>query len=555
MLPGKRYTPEDILRMVWRRKWIILLPTILIGAGTAIWSSFLPDRYLAETTIVVVPQRIPQTYVRSTVTAELGERLNTISQQILSRTRLERIIEEFNLYESQRRTMIMQDIVERMRIYDIKLNVAGGRRNQAGSFTVGFESSNPRTAVQVAERLASMFVQENLQEREVQADATSQFLQAQLEDARRRLIEHERKLESFRQQHAGRLPSQVASNMQSLNALQAELTANAESANRERDRLMVVESAIEQATTYGLDTGINAGTNWWLLAEGVLAAKQRASGGNRPDESGTQVQTTAQQLESARASLRGLELRLKPEHPDVKRLQRVIAELQVKADAEALAAPVPSEAAPREGGVMDAGLQKRVESFRLEAKELRAKIEGRRQEEERLKGLVAAYRARLEAAPALESALTELMRDYTTIQDQYLGLLRKSEESKLAVNLERRQIGEQFKIIDGARMPERPISPNRQQLNLIGVLSGLVLGVLLAGLLEYRDTTFKTDDDIVTSLALPVLAVIPLMVTTGERRRHRRRRLVLALSGSAVSLLLVASAVAWKLDLVPDWVR
>jgi hypothetical protein len=151
--------------------------------------------------------------------------------------------------------------------------------------------------------------------------------------------------------------------------------------------------------------------------------------------------------------------------------------------------------------------------------------------------------------------VTELMRDYDTLQDQYRTLLRKSEDSKIAVNLERRQIGEQFKIIDGARLPERPVSPNRIRFNLMGILAGLGLGIALVALLEYRDTTLKTDEDVVTSLALPVLAVIPAMITTADRRRMKRRRVLLTLSASAAVVLAVVAVVAWRLELLQAWVR
>ena len=191
MLPGKKYTPEDYLRIAWIRKWFIVIPTLVIAAATFAWSYTLPNRYRATTTVMVIPQRVPESYVRSTVTANVSERLQTISQQILSRTRLERIIEEFKLYQEERQTLIMEDVVEQMRL-DLKLNIASPRRNDdASSFTISFESDEPRTAMLVAERLASMFVQENLQDREVLADSTNQFLQAQLEDARRNLVEHE----------------------------------------------------------------------------------------------------------------------------------------------------------------------------------------------------------------------------------------------------------------------------------------------------------------------------------------------------------------------------
>jgi hypothetical protein len=165
--------------------------------------------------------------------------------------------------------------------------------------------------------------------------------------------------------------------------------------------------------------------------------------------------------------------------------------------------------------------------------------------------VLAAYAGRLEAAPQLEAALTELMRDYQTIQDQYTSLLKKSEESKLAVNLERRQIGEQFKIIDGARLPERPTSPDRLSMNLMGVFAGFAVGLALVALLEYKDTSFKTDDDVVTALALPALAVIPKMISSAEARRLKRRRIVLGLSAaSATTVLVVVAVAAWRFNLL-----
>ncbi len=191
----------------------------------------------------------------------------------------------------------------------------------------------------------------------------------------------------------------------------------------------------------------------------------------------------------------------------------------------------------------------------MEAERLRKSLDNRRENAQRLQTQLASYKARIEVAPKLESELTELTRDYNTLEKQYLDLLRKSEESKIAVNLERRQVGEQFKVIDTARLPERPSKPNRLQMNAVGLFAGLGLGLALVALLEYRDTRLKTDDDVVTSLALPVLAVIPAMITTTERRQTRRRRLLLAMSTSLMLVLAGAAAIAWRLQWLQAWVR
>src|SRR5262245_53506822 len=210
MIPGKKYTPEDILQMAWRHKWLIAIPAIVIGFGAAGVSRYLPNQYRSETLILVVPQRVPESYVRSTVTTRIEDRLQSIAQQILSRTRLERIIQDFNLYAKERRTGIMEDVVEGMR-KDIVVQVVKG-----DAFRVTYSGADPRTVMRVTERLASLFIEENLRDREVLAEGTNQFLEAQLDDARRRLIEQEKKLEAYRKRFSGELPSQLDSNLQAI---------------------------------------------------------------------------------------------------------------------------------------------------------------------------------------------------------------------------------------------------------------------------------------------------------------------------------------------------
>jgi uncharacterized protein involved in exopolysaccharide biosynthesis len=162
----------------------------------------------------------------------------------------------------------------------------------------------------------------------------------------------------------------------------------------------------------------------------------------------------------------------------------------------------------------------------------------------KLQDELAGYRSRLDAAPTRESEMTELMRDYTTLQSGYQSLLQKREESKVAANLERRQIGEQFKVLDSPRRPERPYSPNRPMIQVAGTLVGLALGIGLIVLMEVRDQTLHKEADVLETLDLPVLATVPHMRNAEERRRHLRQ--VLGLSGAAVGGIGVAIAIAWS---------
>jgi polysaccharide chain length determinant protein (PEP-CTERM system associated) len=539
VIPGKKYAPEDIVAIAWGRRWFIAVPFVLATAAAIGYAMAQPNRYKAQTAIIITPQQVPTNYVQSTVTTLLADRLQMISQQILSRTRLERIIEEFNLYPEMRASRIMEDVIEQMR-RDIAVQIQPNRdrRADSGAFTVGFEADNPRTALLVTERLASLFIQENLVDRAGLADATSQFLDAQLEEARRRLIDHEQKLQDYRQRNAGSLPTQIQSNLQGIQTTQMQLQASQEETNRDRDRRLFLERALQDAETN--------------VAEAAVPAPVIRN----PDGGAPQPASAAARLEAARAAFRNLEQRLKPEHPDMQRARRMILDLEKEAEAEALGRPVsdgvPAVATPGLS-LAERNRQSRIAAIKAEIENIDRRLNARLTEEQKLRSNLTIYQARVDAAPSRESELVELMRDYDILKTTYNELLRKSENSRLAVNLERRQIGEQFKIVDGARLPERPVSPDRPRLIGMGAVIGLGLGLALVGLLEYRDSTLKTDNDVVVALALPVLALIPAMVTKAEEKQRIRRRRLIALS-SVAALMVVVGAAAWKFQLFERWV-
>jgi len=506
MLPGKTYKPEDILLILRRRFWLLLVPFAVISAATAMFARYLPDTFRSDTLILVVPQRVPEAYVRSTVTTRIEDRLQSIAQQILSRTRLERVIQDFNLYTEERRVGIMEDVVERMR-RDIKIDVIKG-----DAFRVSYVGNDARTVMKVTDRLASLFIEENLRDREVLAEGTNQFLEAQLEDSRRRLIETEKKLETYRKQFAGQLPSELPSNMQAGANTQLQIRAVLDSLNRARDRHLLLERQLGDLESSD---------------EAALAA---------PVANGTSGGTPAQQAAAARQALEALQTRLKSDHPDVLRLKRIVADLESKAEAD-----VDAGDGPVSVPLSPAQLQqsRRIRDLRAEVELLDKQIQMDLAEEKRLRGVATNYQKRVELAPTRESELTELTRDYTTLQTQYTTLLLKKEESQISANLERRQIGEQFKLLDPARLAEKPFSPNRPRINAMGLVGGLGVGLMLIGLVEVRDTSFKTDDDVVMVLGLPVLAVVPLMRSQGERHRIFRLRLLMHMGlGATVAACL-----------------
>jgi uncharacterized protein involved in exopolysaccharide biosynthesis len=388
------------------------------------------------------------------------------------------------------------------------------------AFRVAYVGREPRTVMKVTERLASLFIEENLKDRELLADGTNQFLESQLEDARRRLIEQEKKLEVYRKAHTGELPSQLDSNLQAIQNTQMQIQSVVESLNRDRDRRLVLERQLTDAE------------------EPLPTASAPAPAVPVTDGENISQGTATKQLEFARNQLKALELRLKPEHPDIGLLKRRIRDLEKAAEAEALAVPVtpgPSRA--------EIARQQRIDSLRTEMEQLDRLIVQKTDEEERLRGISSSYQSRVDAAPTRETELVELTRDYMGLQNMYASLQQKKEDSKLAANLERRQIGEQFKLLDPARLPERPFKPNRQVYYLGGIVAGLGIGLGLVALLEYRDRSFRADQDVTRLLLLPVLAIVPVMQSDVERHRTLRRRLVanVALGGTVFTCLAVVA--------------
>jgi polysaccharide chain length determinant protein (PEP-CTERM system associated) len=536
MLPGRKYTPEDIIRLVWARRWFLVVPVVVCSFAGLIVSAMLPDVFESDMLIQIVPQRVPDSYVRSTVTMRTEDRLSAVSSQVMSRTQLEAMVLEFDIYRDERAKLPMEDVVETMRgNIAIELVRSSGSReqNQVDAFHLKFKYGDPEVATRVTQRLGTLYIDYNARDRGALAQATNQFLETQLVEARARLEAQERKLEQFREAHAGRLPSQLDFNMQAIQSAQMQVQAVVESLARDRDRKLMLERLYNDA-----------------LAEPVAVAAAPAPANTQTPEPAA-TGTARQQLELARTTLARLELRLKPEHPDVLRTKRMIADLEARVEEEAKSASAATAgAAPTPAPALTQAEQTRRErltQMRAEIESLDRQIAFKESEEQRVRAKVAEYQQRVEAVPGTESEWMALSRDYETLQTAYRGLLSKSEESKVAADLERRQIGEQFRILDPARTPVRPVSPNRMQVNAAGVGLGAFIALALVAFLEIKDSSFRNDADVFNVLALPVLAQVPYLETDDDRSRVRRRRLMFA--AAAITFCCVGGYVFWAMQL------
>lgn len=534
MLPGREYSVESVVKIL-RGRWLLLLLPLFLGAlGGLLYSRSQPNLYRSDALIQVVPQRVPDDYVRSTVTERVEDRLRALTQQVLSRTQLERLILDFSLYPEERKKQPMEDVVALMAkrvLIEPVATVTARSGEGADAFRIYFDHEDPRTAQKVVERLGSYFIDTNARDRGNQADQTSEFLNAQLTDARTRLEAQEKKLEHFREANSGRLPTQAQTNMQAIQNTQLALQAMVESLARDRDRKLVLERLYNDANAEsGPEVGVVAAT----AADPSLGLKPGA--------------TPQQQLDAARALLGQLELRFTPKHPDVVKMKRLVADLDRQVAAEASRAPLSADASSAPPATPEeARRRERLREMRAELESLDRQIVFKEGEERRMRAQVGTYQARLEAVPGIESEWVALTRDYDTLQASYRELLSKSENSKMAASLEQRQIGEQFRLLDPPRVPERPFSPNRIKINALGTLGGLGLGLLLLGLTEFRDVTMHTEADVVGALDLPVLIAVPYVTNAADRRRQKRRRL---LTSVAAAMVCVATgALVWYLRL------
>jgi len=517
---GRTHTLDEIVGLVVHRRWLILVPFALGVAAAPLLARFAPERYRSEALILVIPQRVPDSYVKATVSETVEQRLPALTDQILSRSRLEQIIQEMDLYKAERSRDVMENVVETMR-HDISTSAVG---KDVNSFRVSYVSLNPETARKVTERLASLYIDQNTRDRASQSASTSQFLGTQLEEAKRRLIEQEKKLEAYRRSHAGQLPSQLQGNLQAIQNANLQLQSLNESTNRAQERRLLIERQIADTQAVPLPPG--------------------------PPLATSDVQTsltTAQQLDLARARLASLLQRYTPDHPEVVSLQRTIGELVVRLESEtptSTTAVVPEKPIT----VAEATQRKKVLDLQAELAVIDHQLTGNRAEEAHLKKTIADYQAKVDIVPTRESELVELTRDYSTLQTAYASLLMKREDSVIAANLEQRQIGEQFKLLDTASLPEKPYNQS-QRLTMMasGAASGLVLGLLVVGLLEYRDSSFKREEEVLKALSVPVLALIPVMKSAREIRAATRRGRAIDIAGTAVLLTAGVVLVLWRL--------
>ena len=495
---GQQESQLDIgyyVNLVLRRRWFVIIPLFMALIGGIILAVALPKKYEAETLILIEPQRVPDNYVQAIVSSDLESRIATIKEMILSRTNLLKIIDNFNIFTGPKYAdMFLDDKIEAMRKYTT-VDIVSDRRNRtANAFKITFEAEEPRKVMQVVNAMATLVIDQNLKSRESQATGTVEFLENELVKMRGRLEDVEAKLKDFRETHMGELPDQLASNLMVLERLQQQLSDKQKSIRDEKNRLSSLENQLQ------------------------FAREQAAMTVTAPAATENREPTT---LEGLKQQLADYKLRYTPQHPDVIRLQRKIEELEKQSPP--LSATSGDDGSSRPAGGVGLRATGRGVAADLIAQRNSAarEIVAIRQELAALQDQVAVYQRRVEDTPKLEQELLSLKRDYDNTQKTYDSLLARKQEAEVAANMERQQKGEQFRILDPARLPDKPQSPDMRKLFLMCVMAGLGLGGGLIFLLEFLDKSVKKLESVPKKLGIPLLVAVPRIDHPKDVRRRR----------------------------------
>jgi polysaccharide chain length determinant protein (PEP-CTERM system associated) len=504
---------SDVIDIIKRRKWAIVIPLASVLVVSAVLVVLLPRMYRSTSTILIEEQEIPREYVMTTVTSFAEERLQTINQRVMSSTRLLEIINRFNLYSDLKEKWTTEEIVEKMRkeikFETISANIIDRRTGNPTAATIAFslayEGKDPAVVQQIANVLASLYLEENLKVREQQTSGASKFLEEEMRSVQANLAGLDAKLAAFKQKNLNSLPELSQTNLQELDRTEREVdTLN--------DRIRTLRQQ-----------------------EGYLQTQLASI----PTDSTTSDKTRLQEL---RVRLVELRSRYSDEYPDVKKTKSDIATLekQVRTSGrENLAKPDNPAYVTLSSQLTST--QAEIDSVKRQIAMLQKKKDG--------------YRGRIEASPRVEEGYKAILSERNNMQAKYDDLMKKYMEAKVAHGMEKEQMGERFTLIDAAKLPEKPVSPNVVAIMLIGLILGAGAGAGLASLQEYNDQSVRNFEQLARATGFPVLASIPEIVNQEDisARRKKIKKIILIVGIVVVASLLIFHFFIMDLDVF--WAR
>ena len=488
MITNRELTMDDYLSMLRRRAKVILIPALIAPLVGFLVSYLFTAKYTSVSTILVEGQKVPDNMVQPVVSEDLGARMATLQQQVLSQTRLQPVVDRVypgknaqevgeiidNIRQSMTVTPVPSDLLSSKK----KPNSQGGN---SGGFYVNYTASSPREAQQVCNELTSLLVEENLKSIQAAAQGTSDVLSKGIEDAKRNLDDMDSKLASFKKQYVGQLPGDEENNLKILSGLNSQLEANTQTLNRAQQDKGYTES---------------------ILAQQVAAWKST--------QSSTNPQTLEKQLSDLQSNLLSLQAKYTGDHPDVIKTKADIAEVKKKL-AEVNKASEDATDTTSKASAME---PPEIRQLRTQVHQYGDLIAAATRDQKHLQQEIAVYQGRVSLSPAVEEQYNQLTRDYGNALKTYQDLLAKKSQADLTVNMTNQSEGERMFTLNQANLPDWPSFPVRWMFALGGLAAGLGLGCGLALWMELRDSSIRTEADAEAALELPMLAAVPWVGVT-----------------------------------------
>ena len=504
---------EDIVDIILRRRWWLILPFCLCIIIGIILAFTLPKYYKAETFVLIQPQKVPSDYVQSVQTMDIDSRLEAFSRQILSRSNLEKIMKDFNMYTEPKYNFFfvedkIADMRKRISVSLLRREPTGGSRGYGGAyaFVISFQDKEPEKVMKVTNALASYFIDENIRFKESESIGTSNFLKEELNSIRKELLTKENELKEYREKYMGELPEQLNPNLSMLTRLEEQLKEKETARLSAKNQLTMLMDQISQGAL--------------LFGQGATVTGD----GRIVSDFGHSIS-----LEQAKAILAYLETRYTSKHPDIIRIKKIVSDLEKSKEKNDEGTSTVSKYIPQ--------------NARMEIERIKVGINTLTTDIEKLKSQIGVYERRIENTPRREQELKSLERDYNNIKSNYDLLLNKKLETEVSINMDKQQKGERFQIIEPARLPEKPVFPNMKMLFLLVLVAGPNIGLGLVFLLEYLDTSFKSPRDIESNLGFSVLATIPLIRDKKCIRRQKFNQIFSVVSIMFSFILLSGFAV------------
>ncbi|HLK19744.1 MAG TPA: Wzz/FepE/Etk N-terminal domain-containing protein [Bryobacteraceae bacterium] len=531
---------EDYIDILRRHKGWIFGPLFAALVISVVVAFLWPDTYISVATIRVVPPQVPENLVPANTNSDVQGRVNSLIQLILTRATLTNIINTHNLYKKERDRLPLDDVIENMRLYDIKccplLQTANTQRSdrvQYPAFQIGFAYSNRFVAQKVTTDLVARFLEENVREVSQQTVSTTQFLRDQWDSAKKKLDDIEQKLSVFRSQNMGRLPEEQQSNYQGLNAMQGQMLSLNTSMNRVNQEKLLYENQLR------------------IFREQLSNLKDPNSSDQAQQQKNEKLAEKDREIEQYENALAAARERYKESHPDVQRLVTILAaakkqretivkqEETKKPDATASHATNPQVA--REQRDLNVAIQ-RVQGL-IEAKDL--EMNDYKKQSTELEKTIKLYQSRIESVPVGIKEYDQLIRERDLARKDYEDLDRRLNASAMSTALENRQQGERLEQLDPPSIPQTPTQPKRPLIIAIGTGLGLVIGICLAGAWEVKDTALKNLKDVRAYTQLPVLGSVPLLENDLVVKRRKRLAWLAWSTACLVGVIIMSSSVVY----------